>query len=109
LNQYVRRADLVLNLASVVKSHVRHESELFSEIAAARSRVPSLGKNMPAQSYWNGMAPTVEWHRRRRRLPVGSVSQPHPAPSFIIEGGGKRHDRWGESYAPPTKAGQMIV
>lgn len=42
LNQYTRRADLIPNLVSVVKSYASHENELFKEIAAARSRINSL-------------------------------------------------------------------
>ena len=44
LNQYVRRADLVPGLVTVVNSYARHESGLFSEIAAARSRVLNVAK-----------------------------------------------------------------
>ncbi|MDR1935159.1 MAG: LemA family protein [Candidatus Accumulibacter sp.] len=44
LNQYVRRADLVPGLVSVVNSYARHESGLFTEIAAARSRALTIAK-----------------------------------------------------------------
>lgn len=42
LNQYTRRADLIPNLVTVVKTYASHETELFKEIAVARSRVNSL-------------------------------------------------------------------
>ncbi|MBI3283638.1 MAG: LemA family protein [Burkholderiales bacterium] len=42
LNQYTRRADLVPNLVSVVKSYAAHETTLFGEIAAARNKLATL-------------------------------------------------------------------
>jgi LemA protein len=44
LNQYVRRADLVPSLVTVVNSYAKYESGLFTEIAAARSRVLAVAK-----------------------------------------------------------------
>ncbi len=46
LNQYTRRADLIPNLVSVVKSYATHESKLFGEIAAARSNLIALSKSV---------------------------------------------------------------
>jgi hypothetical protein len=40
-------------------------------------------------------AHTMERHQRGHRPPAGSASQPHHAASFILRGGGKRHDRYG--------------
>ncbi|MFZ6747991.1 LemA family protein [Undibacterium sp. Ren11W] len=45
LNQYTRRADLIPNLVAVVKSYASHETTLFNEIAAARSKVTELSSS----------------------------------------------------------------
>lgn len=42
LNQYTRRANLIPNLVSVVKSYASHESELFTQIAATRASLSTL-------------------------------------------------------------------
>jgi len=42
LNQYTRRANLIPNLVSVVKSYASHESELFTQIAATRTGLSAL-------------------------------------------------------------------
>lgn len=42
INQYTRRADLVPNLVTVVKSYAAHETTLFTEIASARNNVSAL-------------------------------------------------------------------
>lgn len=42
INQYTRRADLVPNLVAVVRSYAKHEEDLFTRIAAARTQVNSL-------------------------------------------------------------------
>lgn len=47
LNQYTRRADLVPNLVTVVKTYASHETELFREIAVARSKVSLLSAAAP--------------------------------------------------------------
>lgn len=42
VNQYQRRADLVPNLVTVVERYARHEQEVLTEVAEARSRVGSI-------------------------------------------------------------------
>ena len=42
VNQYQRRADLVPNLVAVVERYAEHEKDVFTEVAAARSRVGSV-------------------------------------------------------------------
>lgn len=42
INQYTRRSDLVPNVVAVVRSYTKHETELFSQITATRSRIDSL-------------------------------------------------------------------
>lgn len=46
LNQYTRRADLVPNLVTVVKSYASHESSLFNEIANARNKLATLSTSI---------------------------------------------------------------
>jgi LemA protein len=42
LNQYQRRADLVPNLVNVVKGYAKHEKEVLTQVADARSKVGSM-------------------------------------------------------------------
>ncbi|MDO5768254.1 MAG: LemA family protein [Psychrobacter sp.] len=42
VNQYQRRADLIPNLVEVVKKYAQHEEDVFTEVAAARSRAGSM-------------------------------------------------------------------
>jgi LemA protein len=42
LNQYTRRADLIPNVVTVVKTYAAQESALFTEIAQARQRIATL-------------------------------------------------------------------
>ena len=42
VNQYQRRTDLVPNLVEVVKQYAAQEKDVFTEVAAARSRAGSL-------------------------------------------------------------------
>jgi LemA protein len=42
LNQYQRRADLVPNLANVVKGYASHEREVLTQVTEARARVGSI-------------------------------------------------------------------
>lgn len=46
LNQYTRRANLIPNLVSVVKSYAAHESELFNQLAATRASLASLAASV---------------------------------------------------------------
>ncbi len=42
INQYQRRADLVLNLVSTVKAYASHERQVLTQVTEARARVGSL-------------------------------------------------------------------
>lgn len=42
VNQYQRRADLIPNLVAVVERYAKHEKEVLTEVAQARSRVGSI-------------------------------------------------------------------
>lgn len=42
VNQYQRRADLVPNLVAVVERYAKHEQDVLTEVAQARSRVGSV-------------------------------------------------------------------
>lgn len=59
-NQLQRRADLLPNLANIVKGYATHESEVFTEIADARSKLIGAGStaevdeaNATAESVWS--------------------------------------------------------
>lgn len=47
LNQYQRRADLVLNLVSTVKGYASHEEKVLTEVTNARARVGQLATPDP--------------------------------------------------------------
>ena len=42
LNQYQRRADLVPNLANVVKGYASHEREVLTQVTEARAKVGTI-------------------------------------------------------------------
>jgi LemA protein len=46
LNQYTRRANLIPNLVSVVKTYAAHESELFNQLAATRASLAALSASV---------------------------------------------------------------